>query len=94
MAMQSSWLLVRQLLVSPTLVENRRAAVDLTAKAYERAWMRAFAWRIRTAAVIAHWAMRPAAVAMTVPLVRAFPFVLTESARQTGKVTALCSPSC
>ena len=93
MAMQSSWLLVQQL-VSPTLGENRRAAVDLMAKAYERTWMRAFAWRIRTAAVIAHWAMRPGAVAMTVPLVRAFPFVLTESARQTGKVTALCSPSC
>ena len=93
MAMQSSWLLVQQL-VSPTLGENRRATLDLAVNAYERAWMRGFAWRIRTAAVIAQWAMRPAAVAMTVPFVRAFPFVLTESARQTGKVTALCSPSC
>ena len=93
MAMQSSWLLVQQL-VSTTLADNRRATAHVTAKAYERAWMRAFAWRIRTAAVIAHWAMRPTAVAMTIPLVRAFPFVLTQSARQTGKATVLCSPSC
>jgi 2-polyprenyl-6-methoxyphenol hydroxylase-like FAD-dependent oxidoreductase len=92
MAMQSSWLLVQQL-ISPALAGDRLRP-DLAANAYERAWRRAFAWRIRTAAIIAHWAMRPAAVAMTVPLVRAFPFVLTESARQTGKVTALCSPSC
>jgi 2-polyprenyl-6-methoxyphenol hydroxylase-like FAD-dependent oxidoreductase len=93
MAMQSSWLLVQQL-VSPQDAGDRDMTSRLTAKTYERAWMRAFAWRIRTAAVIAHWAMRPAAVAMTLPLLRAFPLVLTESARRTGKVTALCSPSC
>jgi menaquinone-9 beta-reductase len=92
MAMQSSWLLVQQL-VSLDLAGARRANADISV-AYARAWTAAFAARIRTAALIAHWAMRPAAVALTVPLLRAFPLVLTRSARKTGKVTALCSPSC
>lgn len=81
MAMQSSWLLANHLIAA-------------TPDRYSADWMRAFAWRIRTAAAIAHWAMRPAAVAIIVPLLRAFPLVLTEGARQTGKVTALCSSSC
>ena len=81
MAMQASWLLANHLIAA-------------TPDRYSSDWTRAFAWRIRTAAAIAHWAMRPAAVAMTVPLLRAFPLVLTEGARQTGKVTALCSSSC
>ena len=93
MAMQSSWLLAQHL-IAPTPAGRERAAADVTATAYDRAWRRAFAWRIRTAAVIAQWAMRPAAVALTLPVLRAFPLVLTASARQTGKVSALCSPSC
>ncbi len=52
-----------------------------------------FAWRIRVAAAIAHWAMRPAAVALTLPLLSAFPGMLTEGARTSGKVAAICSPS-
>ena len=93
MAMQSSWLLVQHL-VSPKSAGHRPATADVAARAYARAWTRAFAWRIRTAALIAHWAMHPSAVAAAVPLLRLFPLVLTESARQTGKVTALCSPFC
>lgn len=81
MAMQSSWLLAQHLIAA-------------TPEHYGTDWTKAFAWRIHTAAVIAHWAMRPAAVALTLPLLRAFPLVLTASARQTGKVSALCSPSC
>jgi flavin-dependent dehydrogenase len=81
MAMQSSWLLARNLIAG----RDDRYSAD---------WTRAFAWRIRAAAAIAHWAMHPAAVSLTLPLLRAFPRVLTESARQTGKVSALCSPSC
>ena len=91
MAMQSSWLLVRRLL-EPHVAGKQM--LDHAAESYSRDWTRAFAWRIRAAAVIAHWAMHPAAVSLTVPLLRAFPRVLTASARQTGKVSALCSPSC
>ena len=60
---------------------------------YAADWRRSFAWRIRAAAVIAHWAMRPAAVAVTLPLLGAFPRMLTEGARTSGKVAAICSPS-
>ena len=49
---------------------------------------RACSWRIGAARAIAHWAMRPAVVRMTLPLLRAFPLVLTESARTTGKVSS------
>lgn len=87
MAMQSGWLLARHL-------TSAGSDFSQTATDFDRDWRRAFARRIRAAAVIAHWAMRPAAVALTLPLLHAFPLVLTESARTTGKVSALCSPSC
>jgi len=88
MAMQSAWLLAQHL-ISPTIASLEHAAAE-----YDRDWRRAFSWRIRAAAGIAHWAMRPAPVALTLPLLRVFPLILTESARATGKVSALCSPSC
>jgi flavin-dependent dehydrogenase len=76
MALQSSWLLARHLIAG-------------TPEQYAADWASAFAWRIRAAAAIAHWAMRPGAVALTLPLLRAFPRVLTASARQAGKVTSV-----
>lgn len=78
MAMQSSWLLAKNLIAG-------------THERYPIEWTNAFAWRIHAAAVIAHWAMRPSAVAVALPLLRAFPFMLTASARHTGKVAALCT---
>jgi len=85
MAMQAGMSLANALLST----EDLRQARD----AYAANWRRAFAWRIRAAAVIAHWAMRPAAVAVTLPLLGAFPRMLTEGARTSGKVAAICSPS-
>ena len=64
MAMQSSWLLVRRLL-EPHVAGKQ--TLDHAAESYSRDWTRAFAWRIRAAAVIAHWAMHPAAVSLTSP---------------------------
>ena len=81
MAMQSAWLLTHRL-TSGSAVE------------YGRDWRRAFTSRLRAAALIAHWAMRPSAVSLALPLLRAFPLVLTGGARSTGKVSVLCSPSC
>ena len=80
MAMQSAWLLARHL-------------IDGTGHDYDTDWRRMFASRIRAAAVIAHWAMRPWAVQLVLPLLAAFPAALTEGARTTGKVTSICSPS-
>jgi menaquinone-9 beta-reductase len=86
MAMQSGSLLARLLIATertPTNVASGRVEAE-----YARAWRRAFAPRIWAAALIARWAMRPAAVAFTLPLLRAFPTMLTESARTTGKVSS------
>jgi hypothetical protein len=83
--MQSGFALARALTSTADLLEARRT--------YAAQWRRLFAPRIHAAAVIAHWAMRPAAVWMALPLLSAFPAVLTEGARTSGKVTAICSPS-
>ena len=85
MAIQSGSLLARLLIVSGPQADFASGRIEAE---YAREWRRAFAPRIRAAAVIAQWAMRPAAVALTLPLLRAFPLVLTESARTTGKVSA------
>jgi 2-polyprenyl-6-methoxyphenol hydroxylase-like FAD-dependent oxidoreductase len=79
MAMQSAWLLGRHL-------------VDGAAATYELEWRRAFTTRIHAASLIAHWAMRPTPVALTLPLLRAFPRLITRSAKTTGKVSVLCTP--
>ncbi len=85
MAMQSGFALAHALASTADLTDARRA--------YAAQWHRLFARRIHAAAAIAHWAMRPAAVAMALPLLNAFPAVLTEGARTSGKVTTICSPS-
>jgi menaquinone-9 beta-reductase len=81
MAMQSAWLLAGHLTGGLTVADARRA--------YARSWRRTFAPRIQAAAIIAHWAMRPAAVALMLPLLQLFPSVLTEGARTSGKVAAV-----
>jgi menaquinone-9 beta-reductase len=89
MAIQSASLLARLLIgrAGPSTFVD----ADSVETAYARAWRRAFAPRIRAAAIIAQWAMRPRAVTLTMPLLRAFPMMLTESARKTGKVTSVVS---
>jgi flavin-dependent dehydrogenase len=85
MAMQAGMALARTLTATRDL--------DRARSLYAAEWRRLFARRIRAAAVIAHWAMRPAAVRLTLPVLSAFPAMLTEGARTSGKVTAICSPS-
>jgi len=85
MAIQSGWALAHALTSDPN--------VDSARRRYARLWRRLFARRIYTAAAIAHWAMRPAAVAMLMPVLRRFPRTLTEGARSSGKVTAVCLSS-
>jgi flavin-dependent dehydrogenase len=83
MAMQSSWLLAARLIAhGPQGTDWHAVGAD-----YARAWRRAFSPRLRAAAVFAHWAMRPAAVATVVPLMRVFPAVLNWGARLSGKAT-------
>jgi menaquinone-9 beta-reductase len=88
MAMQSARLLCECLTVGPVDALSPKA-VDSARVHYAAAWRRTIAPRIRAAALIAHWAMRPAAVACAIPLLRMFPAVLTAGARFSGKATSV-----
>jgi menaquinone-9 beta-reductase len=86
MALQSAWLLARR------LADWRRQGgthADLRAvgDAYAADWRRGFGPRVAASTFIAHWAMRPPAVACTLPLLRRFPALLTWCANLTGKTT-------
>lgn len=84
MAMQGGWLAARHVLAWKAAgwrPEERRSALA----AYHRAWRRAFAARIRVSSVVAHWAMRPAAVALLTPLLASFPRLLSYGAELSGK---------
>jgi len=87
MAMQSAWLLC-ECLTSPSVDVLSDQALDAVRDDYTAAWRRALAPRIHAAAVIAHWAMRPAAVACVLPLLRMFPVALTIGARFSGKAAS------
>ena len=91
MAMQSAWLLGECLTAGPVEVQSDKA-VDAVRGDYTAAWRRTLAPRIRVAALIAHWAMRPALVACALPLLRLFPGVLTAGARLSGKATSANNP--
>ncbi len=85
MAMQSAWLLAERLIAAGP----NYCRWDGVGRDYARAWRRAFTARVRAAAVYAHWAMRPNAVAASVPLLRAFPAVLGWAARLSGKASRI-----
>ena len=90
MAMQSAWLLCKSLSgeTTATLSDD---AIRAALQSYTAAWRRTIAPRIRAAALIANWAMSPAAVACALPLLRIFPGVLTAGARFSGKTTLVSS---
>lgn len=86
MALQAAWLL------SERLLSWRRDGAtwdDLpgVAAQYARDWRRHFASRLRASRAIAAWAMRPAAVAVTLPLLKIWPGLLSVGARWSGKST-------
>ena len=85
MAMQAAELLVEEL--TPQRGKLHQAEVrDAIGARYQRRWRKAFATRIRAAATIAHWAMRPTAVQATLPLLKVMPAALSWGARLSGKV--------
>jgi menaquinone-9 beta-reductase len=88
MAMQSAWLLCECLLAGRADRLSGQA-MDAVRDDYAAAWRRTLAPRIHAAALIAHWAMRPAAVACALPWLRLFPGVLTAGARISGKASIL-----
>jgi flavin-dependent dehydrogenase len=88
MAMQAAWLLAERLTASEA--RTSCAARDAVGGDYSTAWLKAFAPRIRAAAAIARWAMHPAAVAVSLPVVRRFPGLLAWGARCSGKTVTVC----
>ncbi len=84
MAMQSSWLL------SQKLISWKHRCADITelpqvVHSYAALWRRHFGLRVHLSQLVAHWAMRPALVVCTLPLMRALPKALTWFAQLSGK---------
>ena len=87
MALQSAALLC-SLLLGPSgsaAVPGGCAQADLQRR-YAAAWRKAFAPRLRRAAVFAHLAMRPGSAAAMMKLMRIWPGLLTRGTRWGGKV--------
>jgi hypothetical protein len=85
MALQSAWLLTERLIAG-----NDEQTV---ARSYTRAWRQSFAPRIRAAAAIAHWAMRPRLVTVTLPFLQTWPKLLTFGAWLSGKSKLVIQPT-
>ncbi len=94
MALQGAALLVETLLKSKHQMANERGAAryrNSVQSQYAIAWRRAFAPRIRVAAIIAHASMRPASALLSARLLRIWPAALTHVARWGGKTTSVSS---
>jgi flavin-dependent dehydrogenase len=87
MAMQAAWLLADHL--NDWRKCRRRTSLAAIQAAYGLSWRRNFASRLLTAAVVAQWAMRPAAVATSLPVLRCLPRILTWGAQLSGKASCV-----
>ena len=86
MAMQGAWLLARRLIAWRSSGASCGALAQV-GRDYAAAWRAGFAPRLAASTLVAHWAMRPVAVAGVVPVLGRFPQFLTLAARLTGKAT-------
>jgi flavin-dependent dehydrogenase len=84
MALQSSALLAAILTRAPAAAVRGRFGVDLH-RSYAAAWRRAFASRLRLAAIYAHVAMRPRLAQPALALLRRRPTLLRSAAQLAGK---------
>jgi menaquinone-9 beta-reductase len=84
MALQGARLLAQRL-CDWDAAGRPRAALPRVHQEYAADWRRRFATRLHVAAAIAHWAMRPSAVAGALPLLRRWPQLLNWGARLSGK---------
>jgi flavin-dependent dehydrogenase len=84
MAIQSAWLLAGRMIACQEDATAGRTLADI-GQDYAAEWDACFAPRIRAAALFAHLAMRPMAVALLLPVLRQFPRILTMGAELSGK---------
>jgi menaquinone-9 beta-reductase len=85
MAIQSAFLLTQRLIPARSQLPESRVG-DEIGRLYEAEWRQSFAPRIRAAAAIAHWAMRPRLMRAAIPFLRRWPRLLTWGAKLSGKV--------
>ena len=88
MALQSAFVLAS--LIAPERVSllDPASATDAQSqllRSYEARWRKRFARRLQVAAAFAHTAMRPWAAQLAWPVVEAWPGLLTQGARWSGK---------
>jgi 2-polyprenyl-6-methoxyphenol hydroxylase-like FAD-dependent oxidoreductase len=92
MAMQSAWLLCRQLLRYPEVLHTgaagRRRQLEIHHR-YAAQWRTNFLPQVRLAACFAHLAMRPAIAARLLPILNRVPALLTQGARWSGKIRSV-----
>ncbi len=81
MALQSGWLLARELVTSGKGQEGR----DEAGRRYQSAWRRQFSVRLRAAALIARIALGPGGATAMRAVIKNFPATLTLGARLSGK---------
>ena len=89
MAIQSAWLLCERLIAGSEVLRGANVSIDAltdVGRDYGAQWKRAFAPRIRLAALFAHLAMRPGMSRPLLPLLKRWPGLLTEGARLGSKV--------
>jgi flavin-dependent dehydrogenase len=84
MALQSSALLAAMLTRRPATAIRGRVGIELH-RSYAAAWRRAFAPRLRLAAIYAHVAMRPRLAEPARALLRRWPTLLSAAAQLAGK---------
>jgi len=84
MALQSAFMLTQLLTRQPAAMIDGRCSASLQ-RTYAAVWRKAFAQRLRLAAVYAHVAMRPGLAAAASGLLRRRPGWLTTAARLAGK---------
>lgn len=87
LALQSAWLLARNLIACRDAILE--GDLEVAGRRYAAAWRRQFAARIRRSALIAHLAMQPAATAAVLPAFRLCPVLLTLCTRYSGKTRPL-----
>ena len=90
MAMQSSWLLAKQLVARQDEAVTPRMMSEIGAD-YGVAWKALFAMRVHAAAFFAHIAMRPSTTALCLPILKQFPGILTFGAHISGKAQLVTS---
>lgn len=91
MAMQSSWLLCQSLVAHQDRLMSARELRE-AGRDYHVAWRKAFARRVRAAAVFAPLSVRPRAVEIWLPVFEKFPQLLTLAARLSGKAREVVRP--